>query len=211
MTQEDVKDTEEKEFKEVEIAEEKAEDSSHSEEVIDEVAEKYSIIKEELEKMKQSLLRERADFANFRKRTIQEKQELEAVAASKILAQLLPALDSFDQLFSQEFKEIKQVLDGVTLIRKQVDGVFSEVGIEQINPENEAFNPSTMEALGAQESNEVEVETVGQVYQKGYMLDGRVLRSARVMVLKPLINANEVASEGGETESADNAEENKEQ
>lgn len=211
MTQEDVKHTEEKQFKEVEIAKEKAEDSSHSEEVIDEVAEKYSIIKEELEEMKQSLLRERADFANFRKRTIQEKQELERVAASKILAQLLPALDSFDQLFSQEFKEIKQVLDGVTLIRKQVDGVFSEVGIQQINPENEAFNPSTMEALGAQESNEVEVETVGQVYQKGYMLDGRVLRSARVMVLKPLINANEDAAEGGETESADNAEENKEQ
>ena len=211
MTQEDVKDTEEKEFKEVEIAEEKAEESSHSEEVTDEVAEKYSIIKEELEEMKQSLLRERADFANFRKRTIQEKQELEAVAASKILAQLLPSLDSFDQLFSQEFKEIKQVLDGVTLIRKQVDGVFSEVGIEQINPENEAFDPSKMEALGAQESDEVEVETVGQVYQKGYMLDGRVLRSARVMVLKPLINANEAAAEGNETESANNAEENKEQ
>lgn len=211
MTQEDVKNTEEKEFKEVEIAEEKAEESSHSEEVTDEVAEKYSIIKEELEEMKQSLLRERADFANFRKRTIQEKQELEAVAASKILAQLLPALDSFDQLFSQEFKEIKQVLDGVTLIRKQVDGVFSEVGIEQINPENEAFDPSTMEALGAQESDKVEVETVGQVYQKGYMLDGRVLRSARVMVLKPLISANEAVAEGDETESVDNAEENKEQ
>ena len=211
MTQEDVKDTEEKEFKEVEIAEEKAEESSTSEEVIDEVAEKYSIIKKELEEMKQSLLRERADFANFRKRTIQEKQELEGVAASKILAQLLPALDSFDQLFSQEFKEIKQVLDGVTLIRKQVDGVFSEVGVEQINPENEAFDPSKMEALGAQESDEVEVETVGQVYQKGYMLDGRVLRSARVMVLKPLINANEAVAEGGEIKSANNAEENKEQ
>ena len=146
------------------------------------------ILKEELEDIKNSLLRERADFTNFRKRTIKEKAELQSYATNQVLTELVPALDAFDQLIATresegEEADLSKFLDGVSLIKKQLLDGLGKFGVEIFDPQGEEFNPNSMEALSKQESDDVEHDIVQQVYQKGYLVSGKVIRAARVAVL----------------------------
>lgn len=143
------------------------------------------------ESYKNDLLRERAEFTNFRKRVVLEKAQLSEAVSGKMLSQLLPALDSFDLFFSSSEKKaetdtaLKSVLDGVKLIHRQILSVFTDAGVEEYNPLGEEFDPSAMEALSMIESDTEEKETVSQVFQKGYRIQGKVIRPARVVVTRP--------------------------
>lgn len=138
--------------------------------------------------IKNDLLRERADFVNYKKRSLAEKDDLKYYISGNLLSSLLPAMDSFDQLFSQDTQketDVNKYIEGVKMIQKQIISSFEEYGLESIHPEGEEFDPSLMEALNVQESDEVEKETVMAVFQKGYKINGKIIRPARVMVMKP--------------------------
>jgi len=136
------------------------------------------------------LQRERADFANFRKRVITEKAQQAAQSSARLLTDLLPALDALDQFFAAYLPKaeadagIKAIVDGVQLVQKQISRVFTEAGVEEFNPIGSEFDPNMMEALTMQEAD-VERDTVMQVFQKGYRIEGKVIRPARVVVGKP--------------------------
>lgn len=154
-------------------------------------------IQKEKNNLKNDLLRERADFINYKKRSLNEKDDLKYFISGNLLSSLLPAMDSFDQLFSQSTEkkmDLDQFIEGVKMIQKQIIGSFQEYGLESVNPEGEEFNPSMMEALNVQESPEVDKETVTAVFQKGYKINGRVIRPARVMVTKPSVKELEEIS-----------------
>jgi len=145
-------------------------------------------LKEEVRSLTNTLQRERADFVNFRRRSQSEKEEANSHALKKVLQDMLPPMDAFDQLFSVEIDEkhnIDQFMDGVKLIRKQLFQSFSNLGVEELDPAGLEFDPNQMEALSVTESEDVEQEMVKEVYQKGYTLAGKVLRAARVGVQKP--------------------------
>lgn len=161
----------------------------------------------EVDRLKETLVRERADFINFRRRSLQEKEEATKRATERILNNLVPVLDAFDQLFSaasgQDGKEgeeasVSGFLEGAELIQKQMWQIFSDLGVNQIDPIDQEFNPSQMEALSVSESPDVDYEKVGQVYQKGYELAGRVIRPARVAVIKPAAPASAKEEENTE-------------
>ena len=80
----------------------------------------------------------------------------------------------------------------VQLVQKQITRVFTEAGVEEFSPVGQEFDPSMMEAL-SQLEGDVAVETVSQVFQKGYRIEGRVIRPARVVVMKPKTNSGEQA------------------
>ena len=152
--------------------------------------EDLTILKEEVGELKEALQRERAEFANFRKRTIQEKSDIQSYVTGQILGDLLPAFDSFDQLFATRAAEGEQsdankFLEGVELIKKQLFEVLNKNGVEGFDPAGESYDANTMEALSSTESEDVTEATVAQVYQKGYSIAGRVIRAARVAVLTP--------------------------
>lgn len=145
-------------------------------------------LKEQVSELKDSILRERAEFANYRKRVSKEKLDIEKMTAGKIVEEMLPALDSFDQILSTDGSQanIENYKEGVVLIRKQLWAVFEKFGVEEFNPEGEEFDPNTMEALSMVENPEVEKETVQQVFQKGYRAGSKMLRAARVVVARPV-------------------------
>ena len=152
--------------------------------------EDLTILKEEVGELKEALQRERAEFANFRKRTIQEKSDIQSYVTGQILGDLLPAFDSFDQLFATreaegEQSDANKFLEGVELIKKQLFEVLNKNGVEGFDPAGESYDANTMEALSSTESEDVTEATVAQVYQKGYSIAGRVIRAARVAVLTP--------------------------
>ncbi|RME92674.1 MAG: nucleotide exchange factor GrpE [Candidatus Hydrogenedentota bacterium] len=150
----------------------------------------FAELKEKLAQTEDMLLRERAEFQNYRKRTIKEKGDIERFVMQKILTELLPALDSFDQVFHTEGKnpseEVQRVLEGVKLIQKQLWEAFTKFNVEEFDPTGDLFDPNGMEALTRIESDEVENEIVDQVYQKGYKIGDHIVRPARVAVKVPI-------------------------
>ena len=160
-------------------------------------AESIEELKEQLNRFKEDLQRERAEFINYRKRTSQEKVDMENSIVARVLDSALPVLDSFDRLLSsnEQSKKAEQsltnFLQGTELIRKQLMEVFRTYGVEEFNPVDQEFDPDLMEALHSEESNEVNAEIVSSVYQKGYLINKRLLRAARVAVLKPVSSEKE--------------------
>ena len=160
---------------------------------VDEV-EVLTKLTQQIDKFKEDLQRERAEFINYRKRVIQEKSEMEGSIIAKLIDTMLPALDAFEQLFSSAKgdgeKNIESFIEGAGFIQKQLIDAFQKYGVEEFNPEGEDFDPGSMEALQSQESREVSSDRVNEVYQKGYKIGGRLIRAARVSVIKPLQETN---------------------
>lgn len=145
----------------------------------------------ELEKenadLKDQLLRRAADFDNYRKRMMQEKQDAFDYGNAALLKDLLDSLDNFDRTIeaAEEAKDAKSIADGIKMINKSlVNMLESKYDLLAFGKEGDAFDPDLHEAIGMQEG-EVKKEELAAVYLKGYKLKDKVIRHAKVMVLKP--------------------------
>jgi molecular chaperone GrpE len=121
-------------------------------------------------------LRAAADLDNFRRRTVREKDELRLFAASRLLEDLLPALDNL-ALGLDAARQPK-----VDLVQQQLKAALAAHGLKEINPLGEAFDPHQHEAISHLPSAEVKAEHVLKVVRTGYVLNGRLLRPASVVV-----------------------------
>ncbi|GAB3525371.1 MULTISPECIES: nucleotide exchange factor GrpE [Photobacterium] len=134
-----------------------------------------------------SVLRARADIDNMRRRTEQEVDKARKFALNKFAEELLPVIDNMERAIEMSDKNdeaIKPMLEGVELTLKTMTDTVEKFGLKQIDPMGEAFNPEFHQAMSIQESAEHEPNTVILVMQKGYELNGRVVRPAMVMVSK---------------------------
>ncbi len=143
----------------------------------------------EIAELKDHWNRERADFANFRKRTIVERQKAEGEAVARFTRELLNVLDNLDRVLSMKSDnpEVSNFLTGVQMIRENFIQVLGNHRIRTVNPEGEPFDPSSMEAIAKEDRDDLERDTVLEVYQAGYVIefsggDSQVLRAARVKV-----------------------------
>lgn len=130
-------------------------------------------------------LRAVADLENFRRRTVREKEELRLFASSRLLEELLPALDNLGLGLAaarQPKADLKGLATGVELVQQQLKGVLAAHGLKEINPLGEPFDPHQQEALSHQASDDVKAEHVMNVVRTGYVLNGRLLRPASVIV-----------------------------
>lgn len=132
-------------------------------------------------------LRARADLENSRKRVEKEKQSFIKYGLEGVLKDLLPCLDSFEQATAQNTQEQSagDLKEGVLLVKKQLLEVLAKHGLTQVESNGAAFDPELHQAIRKEESDAVEVETVGDVYQQGFTLHDRLLRPAMVSVLMP--------------------------
>src|SRR4051795_7356244 len=124
--------------------------------------------------------RTQADFENYRKRMAREVGAAESRGIAKVAKQILPAVDNLE--LALQAAGDGEVADGFKLVRNEFLAALARVGIEPFSPEGEAFDPEQHEAMSQQPVDGVEAGTVASVYQKGYRLDGSVLRPARVVV-----------------------------
>ena len=134
-----------------------------------------------------SVLRAKAEVENMRRRSEQEIDKARKYALNKFAEELLPVIDNLEraiQAADTENEAIKPIVEGVELTHKTFISTIEKFGLKEINPEGEAFNPEFHQAMSIQESPEHESNTVMFVMQKGYELNGRVVRPAMVMVAK---------------------------
>lgn len=136
------------------------------------------------DEFKAALQRERADFVNFKKRTEREKSEMKQSIAGETIKRFLPILDDFERALNTVPTDAEENgwITGFTMIHKKFNDVLAQMGVEVINPVGELFDPERHEAIGSEPSDEYESDTVTEVLQKGYMLNGQVIRVAMVKV-----------------------------
>jgi len=130
-------------------------------------------------------LRVTADLENFRRRTVREKDELRLFAASRVLEDLLPVLDNLGLGLAatrQPNADLKTLSGGIEMVLQQLKSLLANHGLKELSPLGQKFDPHQHEALSHQASAEVEAEHVLTVVRPGYVLNGRLLRPASVVV-----------------------------
>lgn len=155
----------------------------------------------DLEKMNAQLqdqyLRKAADFDNYRKRMIREKQEAIDYANTNLLSDLVKVLDDFDRAIEsgstlEAGSAGAAFADGVVMIRSQLGGMLqSKYGLEYYPSLGSVFDPNIHEAIASHPSPEVSEPTVSEEFMKGYRLKDRIVRLAKVAVSMPAENAGD--------------------
>ena len=139
----------------------------------------------ELEKERDEYLelakRTKADFENFRKRVARQEAEAEMRARSELARSLVPILDNLERALAAAGEEESHLAHGVRLVYEELVAVLNRAGVESYEPEGEQFDPDWHEAMLTRPGDEGQVL---EVLEKGYRMDGQVLRPARVVVGK---------------------------
>ena len=150
--------------------------------------EKIAALEAEVADLKDQLLRRAADFDNYRKRMIKEKQETYDYANAALLSDLLDSLDNFDRTLdaAKDATDAKSIADGIRMINNNLVKMLEDkYGLCGYGSEGDEFNPDEHEAIGRMEDENADKETLAQVYLKGYKLKDRIIRHAKVMVKVP--------------------------
>ena len=150
---------------------------------------------EAIAELNERIVRLPADFDNFRKRAQREKDEARQFANQGLLEKLLPVLDNFEMALTAVKDADPSVRDGVQMILDQLLGVLKESGVEPVDAMGQPFDPNLHEALSQEETTEVEEGTAVQQVQRGYKLNDRLVRPARVVVAKAPGAAEEAPTE----------------
>ncbi len=151
--------------------------------------ERIAALEKENADLKDQLLRRAADFDNYRKRMMKEKQETYDYANAGLLGDLLDSLDNFDRTIdaAKDAKDAKSIADGIKMINKALVKMLEDkYGLTGYGKEGDEFNPDEHEAIGRMEDEKAKKETLAQVYLKGYKLKDKVIRHAKVMVKVPV-------------------------
>ncbi len=161
----------------------------------------------ELESAKDTMLRRQADFENYKKRVAKSQADQRkftirdfALDIIDINDDLLRAIEASDNMTSNNVCDDAHTsfVDGVSMISKRIEDTLKKYGIEEVDSQGREFDPNFNEAVEIEMSDDVDVDTVTQVYQKGFHIDDVVVRSARVKVAKPM---KQSGGEGGADES----------
>lgn len=136
-----------------------------------------------LKEKEERALRLQADFENFRRRTSKEKEELSAVIKQEILKDMLPLLDNFERAMAAETKDAEAFQKGVDMIYTQLQEVMKKNGLEPIETEGQKFDPNFHQAVMRVQNEDLEDDDIAQELQKGYMVEGRVIRPSMVQVV----------------------------
>jgi molecular chaperone GrpE len=125
--------------------------------------------------------RTQADFENYRKRAAKEQSAAEGRGMARLARELLPALDNLALALEADAAG-DDFVAGVRLVNSELHAALERLGIEAYSPEGERFDPNVHEAMSRQAVEGAEPGTVVEVYQRGYRMNGVVLRPARVVV-----------------------------
>jgi len=134
------------------------------------------------------LLRARAELENIGRRAQRDLENAHKYALEKFAQELLPVADSLELAIAAstgDGEEIAKLREGVELTLKMLKAAMGKFGITEVSPEGEKFNPEFHQAMSMQEAGDREPNTVMAVFQKGYLLNERLIRPAMVIVSKP--------------------------
>ncbi|MGH8156058.1 MAG: nucleotide exchange factor GrpE [Rhodanobacteraceae bacterium] len=160
-----------------------AADGRHSDE-LETLSRQLAEAETNLAGMRDTLLRERADLDNQRKRMQRDLEQSLKFANEKVLRDLLPVYDGLESGLAVETASVESMREGLGLTLKSLLKIAADNGLQQIDPTGQALDPERHHAVSIVDAPEQPPGTVVSVVQKGYILNGRLLRPALVTVAK---------------------------
>ncbi len=139
----------------------------------------------DVEELKSRYLRLAADFDNFKKRALKERQDLHNYATENLIKELLATVDNLERAVGhgrQEEGDAKSLLEGVELTYRSLMQALEKLGVQAVEGVGQPFNPEVQEAIRQVPSDEHDIGVVIEVLQKGYLLKDRLMRAALVAV-----------------------------
>ena len=155
----------------------------------EELTRRINELEEENSSLKDQYLRKQADFENFRKRMLRDKEDAIKYANTSLLSDIITIIDDFERAIKAgaDAQDVESFRTGIELIEKQFVGMLErKYGLTRFDSEGEEFDPEKHEAITTEPSTEHQEQVVLEDYQKGYMLHDRVLRHAKVKVSIPV-------------------------
>ena len=153
---------------------------------LDSVSDQIEAAKQQAAEANDRFLRLQADWDNYRRRTAQERLDERQRATEKLVVDLLPVIDDLERAIEHADNltdpAAKQFVEGVSAVCNKLVNVLNKEGVEVVNPVGEAFDPLSHQAVSQIEDAQAYDETVAQVYQKGYRMGGKDIRTAMVVV-----------------------------
>ena len=141
---------------------------------------KLAAKEEELAALNDQYQRMLAEYANYKRRTEQEKQQIGAYTKADVLTALLTSVDNMEKAIAAPTGDDYKT--GVDLVLRQFMEALEKLGLESVGVEGEPFDPNVHNAVMREDAEDIEQETVTAVFQKGYKIGDRVLRPAMVKV-----------------------------
>lgn len=158
---------------------------STSDQEADVLAGRVAELEQQLAEAKDQQVRAAADAQNARRRAEQDADKAKKFALEKFVKELLPVVDSLEKGLESMGEDVSEThREGVSMTLKMQLDVLSKFGVEQIDPHGEPFDPQYHEAMTQVANPEMDPNTVMDVMQKGYTLNGRLVRPAMVVVSK---------------------------
>jgi len=156
------------------------------EEIIEELRQKLNEKDKEIEQLKERALYQQADFENFKRLKIKEKQEALKFGNETLVKELLPVIDNLERAIqhASRTEESKTITEGVELTLNGFLKVLEKFGVTRVAALGEPFDPNVHEAIAQEQRSDAAPGTVVAEFQKGYIMDGRLLRPAMVTVAK---------------------------
>lgn len=143
-------------------------------------------LEETCDGFKDEALRAKAEMENIRRRAEKEVSNARKFGIEKFAKELLPVVDSINEALKHEVKleEAIAMKEGIELTSKMLIETLKKNGLEEVDPKGEIFDPNMHEAMAMIPNPELEDNIVFEVFQRGYMLNGRIVRAAKVIVVK---------------------------
>lgn len=153
---------------------------------IEALREKIDIAEKQAKDYEAKALYAMAELENVKRRAQVDVENAHKFGLEKFLTQIIPVMDSLDQALEVpgDSDELSAMRQGVEMTLKMFIDTVAKVGVNRIDPIGEAFDPNLHEAMSLQENPDHEPDTIIAVYQRGYQLNGRLIRAARVVVSK---------------------------
>ncbi|SHG70416.1 molecular chaperone GrpE [Virgibacillus chiguensis] len=169
----------------VEVLDKDDTDEANDSDADSELQSKLKALQAEKEELYQKLLRVQAEYDNFKKRTVKEREAALKYQSQDLIQELLPALDNFERALQVEKTEATaSIIDGISMVYKQIKDALASQGAEEITAVGEEFDPNVHHAVMQIEAEDKPSNIVVEEVQKGYKLKDRVIRPAMVKVNK---------------------------
>jgi len=155
-------------------------------------------LKSEVEDYNEKFMRVVADFDNFRKRIDRDREQQSLRLRGEVVSSFLEIIDTVEKAVEADYPDLASSLEGIRGIQKLMSSFMESFDIKRFDPQGEPFDFRLHEALTTIEKEGIEPNTIVEVVQSGYTLEGELLRPAKVVVSKSLEEKNEKVEVEGE-------------
>jgi len=196
---EDKKQEQQAKQEEKEAQQEKRKEDSKEKSAKKQKKDEQKLLKEEVESLKDQLLRNQAELQNFKRRMNEERIRERKFANAELVKSLLPVLDNFEIALQKERENGSETMvKGFEMILRDFYATLKDAGLEEIEAEGETFDPKLHQAVMKEPRDDVEDNTVVEELQKGYLFKDRLLRASMVKVSEKTDDSQTPENEKGE-------------